>query len=126
MKIKLGIISLVLFLLPVTCFADISNETLSTLIVKSAGKYNILDQAVVMAKMIYCESGYDTDIQSKYYQHGIRENSWGLVQINLSKHLDVTKSDAIDPEFAVDFLAYNLSVGNGDLWKTCYHRVRDV
>lgn len=50
---------------------------------------------------------------------GEREKSFGLVQIHLPAHPTISKQQAIDPEFSIDFLAKHLSLGNGRWW-TCY------
>ena len=80
-----------------------------------------------MAAIIGCESGFVSDIQSNHrytaenvpvgYQVGDREQSWGLVQIHIPVH-DVTIEQAIDPEFAIDFMAKNMSEGRTSWW-TC-------
>lgn len=76
---------------------------------------------VIMNKVVYCESHYDVLIQSGYYHKGIRENSWGLVQIDLDYN-SVTKKQAQDPDFALDFLGRNLKEGKGNMW-TCYRQL---
>jgi len=81
-----------------------------------------------MHDIISCESGYDYKIQSRYrytstnvpagYKVGDREESYGLVQIHVPVH-DVTIAEAIDPEFAIDFLAKNIAKGKASMW-SCY------
>lgn len=80
-------------------------------------------------RVVDCESQYSPSIQSKHvytetnvprgYKVGDREQSFGLVQIHLPAHAHVSYAQATDPEFAVEFLARNLAVGNGWMW-TCY------
>lgn len=48
-----------------------------------------------------------------------KEDSVGLVQINLYAHHDVTRSMALSPFFALNFLAYHLSLGECTMWTTC-------
>lgn len=68
----------------------------------------------VIKTVIKCESGY------KINAVGDIGNSFGLVQIYLPAWKGkITKEQALDPEFAVDFLAEKLSKGQGNLW-TCY------
>lgn len=76
-----------------------------------AAKYDV--SADTMNKVISCESGYDP------HAIGDQGNALGLVQINLLYHPDVTRAQAFDPNYALNFLAYFLSVGKGRLW-TCY------
>ena len=80
----------------------------------------------LMQEIINCESGGSTTIQSqhrytsnRYGPVGSQELSFGPVQIHLPAHPNITKEQATDPEFAVDFLAKNLKVGNGRIW-SCY------
>jgi hypothetical protein len=57
---------------------------------------------------ILCESGASTTIQSYHIRKdGTREPSYGLAQIHLEYHPTVTKEQAIDPDFAIDFMAKN-------------------
>lgn len=79
-----------------------------------------------MLAVVDCESQYDIDVQSQHrytptnvpkgYKVGDREQSFGLVQVHLPAHPNITKAQAIDPEFAVEFLATNLAAGNGNMW----------
>ena len=81
-----------------------------------------------MNSIISCESGYNHLIQShhkytttnapKGYTVGDRERSFGLVQIHLPVH-DVTMAQALNPEFAIDFLAKNIAKGRASMW-SCY------
>lgn len=86
--------------------------------------------AEVMRGVIRCESNGSTTIQSRHGRHDdstvsygdpTREQSFGLVQINLPAHKDVTYEQAIDPGFAVKFLAKNLKRNPG-MW-TCYRKL---
>ena len=73
-----------------------------------------------MARIITCESNWNTQIQSRhYYKSGGREQSFGLVQIHLPAHPTISKEDALDPYFAADFLAINLAKGKGRMW-SCF------
>jgi len=85
-----------------------------------------------MAGIISCESQWSTAIQSNHRYHegntpkgynvGTREQSYGLVQIHLPAHPSITKEQATDPEFAVDFLAKNIAAGRASMW-SCYKTV---
>lgn len=82
-----------------------------------------------MHQVVACESGYNHMVQShhrytatnvpKGYNVGDREQSYGLVQIHLPAHPHVSHDEAIDPEFATEFLARNLAAGRGSMW-SCY------
>jgi len=75
----------------------------------------------VMDTVIRCETSgtYDPKIQSGYYRNGKREESYGVVQINLPSWPTITYEQATTAEFAVEFLAKKLKEGKGHLW-TCY------
>jgi len=85
-----------------------------------------------MEGIIGCESRWNPTIQSHWtysdtnvprgYSPGDREQSFGLVQIHLPAHTDVSYSEAIDPEFSVKFLAENLAAGRHDMW-SCYGKL---
>ena len=66
-----------------------------------------------MNKIIRCESGYNPQAHNP---NG--ENSWGLVQINLKAHKNITIEQATDPDYAINYLAKNLAEGRGSMW-TC-------
>lgn len=62
---------------------------------------------------------YKTDRPELGVKAGDRELSFGLVQIHLPSHPNITYDQAIDPEFAIEFLASNLAKGKGRMW-SCY------
>jgi len=99
--------------------------TVSSLITKYASKYGVSE--AVMRKVIDCESQYQ-NIQSRIPKasgpNG-REDSWGIVQIHLPDHPNITKAQALDKEFAINFLAKNLSTGKGRMW-TCWRKYYSV
>lgn len=86
-----------------------------------------------MSAIIACESGWNPNIQSKHvyteknvpkgYRVGDREQSFGLVQIHAPAHPNITKEQALDPEFAIEFLAKNLKAGKHRMW-TCAHNAQ--
>lgn len=66
-----------------------------------------------MVRKIKCESGFNTQAHNLTE----KENSWGLVQINLFAHPYVSVAEATNPKFAIEFMARHLSQGK-DIW-TC-------
>jgi hypothetical protein len=56
------------------------------------------------------------------FRVGDREQSFGLVQIHLPAHPQVSKEQALDPEFAINFLAKSLQNGKGGMW-SCYKHI---
>lgn len=71
-----------------------------------------------MYETIKYETGgtFDPMIQSRYYYKGKREDSHGLSQIHLPSHPDVSKAEAQDPSFSVEFMAQQFSKGNQSIW----------
>ena len=77
----------------------------------------------LMLKIMSCENkDLDPDLQSYVPDptgpNGM-EDSWGLVQIHLPSNKGVTKEQATDPEFALNFLAKGLSEGQCRKWSCC-------
>ena len=51
-----------------------------------------------------------------------RENSWGVAQIHLPSHPEVTQEQALDVRFAVEWTAKAFVAGDKAMW-TCWHGV---
>lgn len=82
--------------------------------------------AELFNKVITCESQWKTDVRSNFIlKSGKRENSWGLVQINLDDPPtgpgSVTLAQAKDPYFAINYMADRWDEGLADKW-TCYRQ----
>lgn len=92
-------------------------EGIKQLISDYSRKYGVSE--ALMTHIVQAESTGSTTIQSNYYHKGKRENSWGLVQINLDWNPEVTKEEALDPNFSLNFLASNLKKGKCKMWSTC-------
>lgn len=110
--------------LPISTIQPKPEKDINTLIQVKGVEYNVSPK--LMKEIINCESGGNPNIQSqhiypnnKYGKAGTREQSFGLVQIHLPAHKDISKTQALDTEFAVDFLASNLAQGHGRMW-SCY------
>lgn len=68
------------------------------------------------------ESGFDPRVQSHMQNAkdpGGREDSWGLCQIHLPDHPDITKEQAQDPNWCLPWMANQIAQGKGHEW-TCY------
>ncbi len=74
----------------------------------------------IMHKTVKCESSYNPNAV------GDGGNSYGLSQIHIpSWGGEITKEQALDPRFALDFMGKKLSEGRGKLW-TCYRMLNPV
>lgn len=69
-----------------------------------------------MARVINCESSNNPNAVG---DHGY---SFGLAQIHLPSHPYVSREEALDPEFAVEFMAKNFKAGNARLW-SCWRKL---
>src|SRR3990167_344963 len=87
------------------------NRSINDLITEYASRYGVSEK--VVHKVINCESRYNPNAV------GDGGKSYGLVQIHLPSHPSISKANALDSEYAINFLAKKLSQGQGRLW-TCY------
>lgn len=71
-----------------------------------------------------CESSASTTVRSLgILKDGRRENSWGLFQINLNAHQEITIASSTDPDFSIDWAARESNKGLApELWVTCYQK----
>ena len=102
--------------------------SIDELVTLYASKYGVSEG--VMLRVMKCEnrsrnpkkqSGhtyYFSDPRRNIVE-GTQERSYGLVQIHLPDHPEVSYEQATDPEFSIAFLAKHLSLGHG-WWWTCY------
>jgi len=88
--------------------------TISDLIENSSETYNV--PADVITNVLKCESSLSPTAI------GDNGNSIGIAQIDLIYHTDITREQAFDPEFSIDYLAREISLGNGPRW-TCYRNL---
>ena len=82
-----------------------------------------------MVAVIGCETmgTWDPSIQSNAYNAtdpDHREASFGLVQIHLPAHPEVTLEQAKDPNFAIKWMASEWKAGRAGEW-SCYHIEQD-
>lgn len=77
-----------------------------------------------MLKTILCENPpLNPKLQSGVIEKdGKREDSWGLSQINLPHWPEITKKQAQDPDFSINFMAQKFSEGKQKLW-SCYKQL---
>lgn len=53
------------------------------------------------------------------------ENSWGIAQIDLDYHPDISKNEAIDPSFAIDYAAHMFANGQAEQFH-CWQKEKDI
>jgi len=93
------------------------------LIKKIAAEYGVSSH--LMTELVRCESSFVSDVQSNYrYSDGGREESFGLSQIHLRAHTTVSIEQANNPDFALRFMAKQISQGNAKIW-SCYKIIKN-
>jgi hypothetical protein len=110
---------------PVEVIVEVTytREDIKRIIKEKADKYGVSYER--MSVTVNCESGYKHDIQSHHILSYGREESFGVAQFHIpSRNRDahgvvITKEMALDPEQALDAMAYHFSIGNAKIW-TCY------
>ena len=93
--------------------------SITAFISEMAAKYGINGNRFLAT--LKCESGLKS-IQSRIPKKGGpngREDSWGIAQINLPSHPTVTRAEAMDPYFAIEWAAKHFSMGHASMW-SCF------
>jgi soluble lytic murein transglycosylase-like protein len=96
---------------------ETSEASIKSRISYYANTYEVSES--IMNHIVRCESGFNPNAKGDFSTTTQSYNSYGLSQIHLPSHPEISKEEATDIEFALNFLASNLKVGNGKLW-TCY------
>lgn len=111
-----------MFWVPTVAHADTLPNP-KALISQYAAEYGV--SSTTMYKTLECESAGFQNIQSMIPHKGQpngREDSWGLVQVYLpAKNKDfegkvITKEQALDPDFAIKWMAWQFSIGGARKW----------
>ena len=106
---------------------NVYNREYAVSLAKKYGELHGVSSALLM-RVMDCEVGgnyHNPEVQSKHMWKGERERSFGYVQIHQDSHPHITYEQATDPEFAVNFLAENISKGKGNMW-TCFRKLNGL
>lgn len=76
-----------------------------------ADQYQVSEEQILGT--LACESSLNPKAVG---DHG---HSFGIAQIYLPAHKNITKAQALDPEFSIEFMANMFSTGHQHLW-TCW------
>lgn len=100
--------------------AESPTDTLDvkSIIQRVSASYNVKSE--VIERVMACESNFNTNAEGDF-KNG-EPQSFGLSQIHLPSHPNITKEQATDPYFATMFMAENISKGRGSMW-TCWRRL---
>lgn len=85
--------------------------TIPQLITHYAALYEVSETQLY--KTLKCESGLYKDAVGDYGA------SYGIAQIHLPSHPNISKAQALDPDFAIRFAAKEFAAGNQSAW-TCF------
>lgn len=95
--------------------APVSQDTIQNhLIPFYAALYGVPE--TTLTAVISCESSF------RQGAVGDNGHARGLVQINDNFHPEIAAYEAFNASFAINFLAYNISIGEGNQW-TCYRKI---
>lgn len=95
---------------------EFGSTTAELIIDAYAVKEGILADPLV--KTLACESGLRADAKGDFSTTTNTYTSFGVAQIHLVAHPDITKEEALDPFFAIGWAAHQFKLGNQHLW-TC-------
>ncbi len=102
---------------PVVEAAPLTVSELQAIATSSAAKYHLTKrQTRQMLATVNCESGWVATSTGDY------GTSIGIAQIHLPAHQDISKDQALDPYFSLDWAAYQFSIGNQAIW-TCWREI---
>jgi len=93
----------------------IEEVTPDYLIEKAASKYGV--SQAKMTRVLECESDLDPKAVGDFGQ------SIGISQIHLPSHPEITRTQAEDMAFSIDWMAKAWSEGRADQW-TCYRLLK--
>ncbi len=91
-----------------------SASTSEDIVVAYAAHYGT--PAAPLLNTLKCESSLNPKAVG---DHG---TSFGVAQIHLPAHTDITKAEALDPLFAIDWAAKQFSEGHQNMW-SCYTKL---
>lgn len=89
-------------------------STSEDIVLSYAVKYGI--KGSVFLDTLKCESDLDADAVGDY------GTSFGVAQIHLPAHPEITKAEALDPLWSINWAAEEFAAGHAGLW-TCYRKL---
>ncbi len=102
---------------------EYSKEDIYEIVKSSSATYGYKSEDVM--KLISCETGntFDTNLQSRVIQPYGRELSFGLAQIHIPSHPDITVSQAKNPYFAIEFIGKHWDERH-QMWLICTKKLQ--
>lgn len=93
---------------------EYSTTTASAIVEAYAAHYGI--PSIPLVRTLICESNLQDDAV------GDMGTSYGIAQIHLPAHPEVSKKQALDPLWSIDWAAHQFSLGHAKLW-SCYKKL---
>lgn len=91
--------------------APVSTSTVSLLIDHYSAEYGLSpEEADLFRKVGWCESRFKSEAV------GDRGTSFGVYQIHLPAHPDISKEQALDPRFNIRWAAEQFAAGRESMW----------
>lgn len=98
--------------------SPLSTSTVKILIDRYSSYYGLSDEKTsLLERVLWCESRYNTEAV------GDQGLSLGVAQIHLPAHPAITRQQALDPRFAIDWAARQFSLNKENMW-SCTKLVR--
>lgn len=94
---------------------DFSSTTTTADYIRHSAQEHGADPDSLVATLT-CESKLDPSAVGDY------GTSFGIAQIHLPAHEDITKAEALDPQWSIDWAAEQFAEGNQRIW-TCYRKL---
>ena len=96
-----------------------SEQQIKELVDIYSTKYGV--NSIRVLETIRCESRFN-NVQSAIVSKGVREDSWGIAQIHLPSHPNISKDKALNPNFAIEWTVKEFSIGHASKW-SCYKKI---
>lgn len=91
-----------------------STTTAEDIITSYAIHYGISAQPLI--DTLRCESNFDASVV------GDKGTSFGVAQLHLPAHPDITKKQALDPLWSINWAAQQFAQGHQHLW-SCFNKI---
>lgn len=95
------------------------SENIQAMVEDFSDWYNI----PYLPQLIKCESRFKNVRSDIINDKGEREPSYGIAQIHLPSHPDVSLSEAMDPYLAIKWTVDKINNGEQEMW-SCYHKIK--
>jgi hypothetical protein len=101
---------------PIVPERAVENDLTWKLWTLSGGDWDVFGD---MYDTITCESHWIAKQSDLHYKNGGREKSYGIAQIHLPAHPWITKAEAMDKDFSINFIVDEFKAGHQCKW-SCY------